>query len=133
MKFLDFFKHKLTHPLMKGLLFLGLLLTMGMAFAENKVDLVDNNMTLADNKITVTYVYSDHCQYCRIFESEVLEDSEVQSLLRKFEFKKVTPRATNPRVTVTPTVIIYQNNKIVKKWVPALSKRKFMDILREYQ
>jgi hypothetical protein len=91
------------------------------------------NSVFASPNVTVSYVYSNNCRYCHVFESKILSDPEVRSLLSKFNFKKVTSKSTKPRIMVTPTVIIYQNNKIVKQWVPSLDKGQFIDILRDYE
>lgn len=86
----------------------------------------------AASKPTVVVVYSHGCPMCDEFEARVLADAEVKKALRKFNVKKVNASTTKIDVEVTPTVIIYdKNKKQVRKFVPSLEKRKFIDILNK--
>lgn len=86
------------------------------------------------SKPSITYVYSNHCRACVVFERNVLQNKTVRQELSRFNYKKVNASTGEVSVYVTPTVIIYnKHHKIVRKFVPPQSPEEFLDIIRNVE
>ncbi len=86
------------------------------------------------SKPSVTYVYSNHCRACVVFERNVLQNSAVRQELSRFNYKKVNASTGEIDVYVTPTVIIYnKHHKVVRKFVPPQNPEEFLDILKSVE
>ncbi len=86
----------------------------------------------AESKPKLLYVYSDHCRMCHVFEDQVIADPEVKRELSRFQYEKVNARHSKVRVTVTPTIVIYNSKQEqVRKMVPPLDPDEFIALLRK--